>query len=164
MKYRGISSIVFLLITSCYMCGGSSDRTNPKESVPSEAQEEERVSGFSSDLVSIRVGGILAQVEMAKDPNKRERGLMFREHLPENQGMLFVYPNEQILSFWMRNTLIPLDIAFIDHRGIIVSIQHMQPLDDENYHVSPKPVQYALEMNLGWFERNQVQVGDRVDF
>jgi uncharacterized membrane protein (UPF0127 family) len=164
MKYRGIFSIVILLITSCYMCGGSSDRTNPKQSVPSEAQEEERVSGLSSDLVSIRVGGISAQVETAKDPNKRERGLMFREHLPENQGMLFVFPNEQILSFWMRNTLIPLDIAFIDHGGIIVSVQHMQPLDDENYHVSPKPVQYALEMNLGWFARNRVRVGDRVDF
>ncbi len=164
MKYRGIFSIVFLLITSCYTCGGSSDRTDPKESVPSEVEEEERVSVFSSDLVSIRVGGISAQVEMAKDPKKRERGLMFREHLPEDQGMLFVYPNEQMLSFWMRNTLIPLDIAFIDRGGIIVSIQHMQPLDDENYHVSPKPVQYALEMNLGWFARNRVQVGDRVDF
>ena len=164
MKYRGIFSIVFLLITSCYMCGGSSDRTNPKKSVSSETQEEEKVSAYSPDLVSIRVGGVLVQVEMAKDPKKRERGLMFREHLPENQGMLFIYPNEHILSFWMRNTLIPLDIAFIDHRGIIVSIQHMQPLDDENYYASPKPVQYALEMNLGWFARNRVQVGDRVDF
>jgi uncharacterized membrane protein (UPF0127 family) len=89
---------------------------------------------------------------------------MFRENLPENQGMLFVYPYPLVLSFWMRNTLIPLDIAFIDHKGIIISIQQMQPFDDEKLYVSPLPVKYALEMNQGWFERNKVRVGDRVDF
>ena len=88
---------------------------------------------------------------------------MNRDSLPEDHGMLFVYPEEQILSFWMRNTRIPLDIAFIDRNGFILEIQQMQPHDDKS-HASKQPAMYALEVRLGWFEDHEVEPGDRVEF
>jgi uncharacterized membrane protein (UPF0127 family) len=76
--------------------------------------------------------------------------------------MLFVYDHEQVLSFWMKDTLIPLSIAYIDVEGRIVDIQDMQPLD-ETSHPSAKPAQYALEVNQGFFEGRGVMVGDMVE-
>jgi uncharacterized membrane protein (UPF0127 family) len=81
---------------------------------------------------------------------------------PENQGMLFVFQKKQPLSFWMRNTKIPLDIAFLADDGTIFQIEPMQPLD-EGHHVSREPARFALEVNQGWFSRHQIRVGDRVE-
>ncbi|MYE35740.1 MAG: DUF192 domain-containing protein [Gemmatimonadales bacterium] len=115
------------------------------------------------ELVPLRVGGIAIQVEIADDADERQRGLMFRESLAENQGMLFVYPEQRILGFWMRNTLIPLDIAYIDREGRIVDIQQMEPQTTET-HDSAAPAMYALEMNQGWFEANGIRIGDLIEF
>lgn len=76
--------------------------------------------------------------------------------------MLFVYPRPHRLSFWMQNTLIPLDIAFIDGSGFIIAVESMSPLD-EDATVAPAPVPYALEMNAGWFEAHDLGPGDRVE-
>jgi uncharacterized membrane protein (UPF0127 family) len=111
----------------------------------------------------IRVGGSTVTVEIADDPDLRSRGLMNRDSLPEDTGMLFVYPEEQILSFWMRNTRIPLDIAFIDRNGFILEIQQMEPHDDAS-HASTQPAMYALELRKGWFEDHAVEPGERVEF
>ncbi|NUM67369.1 DUF192 domain-containing protein [candidate division KSB1 bacterium] len=92
------------------------------------------------------------------------RGLMFREQLPEDQGMLFVFEMSRIQSFWMRNTFIPLDIAFIASDGKIVDIQHMAPLDESKSYISAAPALYVLEVNAGWFERHGVKVGAMVRF
>ena len=89
---------------------------------------------------------------------------MFRETLPEDQGMLFVFPYERVLSFWMRNTYIPLDIAFINSAGEIIDIQRMEPIDESKHYVSNAPALYALEVNGGWFERHQIEVGATVTF
>ena len=115
------------------------------------------------ELVPLRVGGIEIQVEIADDADERQRGLMYRESLEENQGMLFVYPEQRILGFWMRNTLIPLDIAYIDREGRIVDIQQMEPQTTET-HDSAAPAMYALEMNQGWFEANGIRIGDLIEF
>lgn len=109
------------------------------------------------------VGGVKVTAEIADTPALRERGLMGRASLPENHGMLFVYPEERELSFWMRNTPLALDIAFIDRGGTIINIETMQPNDDENT-VSNRPAMYALEMEAGWFEANGVEPGARVGF
>lgn len=114
-------------------------------------------------VVTVSVGGVPISVEIADTPALRERGLMQRDSLPDDAGMLFVYADEQVRSFWMRNTKIPLDIAFIDRNGSIVSIEQMQPQTDANT-VSSSPAMYALEMNQGWFEANGVGVGDRLEF
>lgn len=115
------------------------------------------------ELVPLRVGGIEIQVEIADDADERQRGLMYRESLAEDQGMLFVYPEQRILGFWMRNTLIPLDIAYIDREGRIVDIQQMEPQTTET-HDSAAPAMYALEMNQGWFEANGIRIGDLIEF
>ncbi len=104
------------------------------------------------------------EVEIADTDAERQTGLMGRNVLPENAGMLFVFEGEQTLSFWMRDTLIPLSIAYIDAEGRIVDIQDMQPLDDVPPHyVSAQPAQYALEVNQGFFEERGVMVGDTVE-
>lgn len=113
--------------------------------------------------VRIRVAGIPVTVEVADEPGERERGLMGKDSLPEDTGMLFVYGEESTRSFWMRNTRIPLSIAFLDQRGRVVDIQRMEPESDSLY-TSRRPAMYALEMPRGWFRERGVAVGDRVEF
>lgn len=112
---------------------------------------------------NLKVGGVAVTAEIADTPALRERGLMDRDSLPENHGMLFVYADEQIRSFWMRNTPLALDIAFVDRNGSIVNVETMEPNSDESW-LSVSPAMYALEMSAGWFERNAVGVGARVEF
>lgn len=111
----------------------------------------------------LQVGGVTVTAEIADTPALRERGLMDRDSLPENHGMLFVYPDERELSFWMRNTPLSLDIAFIDRGGVITNIETMQANDDENT-FSNRPAMFALEMEAGWFEANGVEPGARIGF
>lgn len=117
------------------------------------------------DVYAYRGDGTRARVvaEIADGPKERQRGLMGREALGANRGMLFVFPEERRLSFWMRDTSIPLSVAFATDRGRIVSIQNMRPYDDDEPHyVSPEPAKYALEVNRGWFADRGVRVGDRI--
>ena len=102
------------------------------------------------------------QVEIADTPEERQTGLMGRSALAEEAGMLFAFDQEQILVFWMKDTLIPLSIAYIDAEGRIVDIQNMQPLD-ETSHPSAEPAQYALEVNHDFFEGRGIMVGDMVE-
>lgn len=102
------------------------------------------------------------RVEIADTPEERQTGLMGRTALAEDAGMLFVFDEEQPLSFWMRDTLIPLSIAYINAEGRIVDIQDMQPLD-ETPHPSAEPALYALEVNQGFFLERGVMVGDTVE-
>ena len=99
------------------------------------------------------------RVEVARSEGEKARGLMFRESLAKEEGMLFVYDREEILSFWMKNTRIPLSIAFIDKNGKILELQDMEPFSLRT-HVSARPAKYALEVNQGWFKKNGIEVGD----
>jgi hypothetical protein len=103
------------------------------------------------------------QVEVARTPGERAVGLMDRKHLGKEEGMFFIFEEEGYHSFWMKNTLIPLSIAFIDKEGRIVKITNMKPLTLDS-HPPPKPILYALEMNQGWFSKNGIKVGDVVRF
>jgi len=102
-------------------------------------------------------------VEVAKTPNERAKGLMGRKHLGQNDGMFFMFERERYHSFWMKDTLIPLSIAFIDKEGRIVGITDMKPLTLESHH-PPVPILYALEMKKGWFSANGINAGDIVRF
>ncbi|MEW6377190.1 MAG: DUF192 domain-containing protein [Thermodesulfobacteriota bacterium] len=102
-------------------------------------------------------------VEVAKTPEERSIGLMGRKHLGQNEGMLFIFETEDYHGFWMKNTLIPLSIAFIDKEGRIVRITDMKPLTLVS-HMPPKPILYALEMKKGWFSANGINVGDMIRF
>lgn len=116
------------------------------------------------DLVLVNARGerITLGVEIARTPEERNLGLMHRRYLPEASGMLFAFEYEQVLAFWMKNTHIPLSIAYIDRRGVIREIYDMKPLDDTLTYPSRNPAMYALEVNAGWFERNGITRGCRV--
>jgi uncharacterized membrane protein (UPF0127 family) len=100
-------------------------------------------------------------VEIARTDEERSKGLMFRKNLPDGEGMLFLFDRDQLLSFWMKNTLIPLSIAYIASDGIIVEIKDMLP-HDLNSVKSSRSVRYALEAPRGWFGRVNVKPGDIV--
>jgi uncharacterized protein len=101
-------------------------------------------------------------VELARTDAERQRGLMGRTYLDEGAGMLFVFPADTAGPFWMKDTLIPLSIAFIGADGVIVDIQDMQPLD-ETLHYPARPYRYALEVPQGWFARSGIRVGQPVE-
>jgi uncharacterized membrane protein (UPF0127 family) len=103
------------------------------------------------------------RVEVANTPEERGRGLMGRKELGDSEGMLFIFETEDYHSFWMKNTLLPLSIAFVDKEGRILRITDMKPLTLES-HAPPKPVLYALEMKQGWFSANGIKVGDVIRF
>ncbi len=109
----------------------------------------------------LAVGSAEVLAEIARTPGERELGLMFRKDLPDGRGMLFVFESDERLSFWMKNTLVPLSIAYIASDGTIREILDMEPLS-----LAPVPsqhsVRYALEVPRGWFGRAGVRAGDRV--
>ena len=111
----------------------------------------------------LTINGKNVKVELAESEEERAQGLKYRNSLPADTGMLFIYPDEMSLSFWMKDTQLPLSIAFIKSNGSILDIKDMQPfsLDIIN---SSAPVQYALEMTQGWFQQNQIKVSDVVIF
>ncbi len=121
-------------------------------------------AGCGSDDARVRltVGGERFEVELATTPEQRRQGLMFREQLGEREGMLFVFDEEQTVSFWMRDTPLPLSIAFIDARGVIVHVADMVPYSEAPV-PSRYPVRYALEVNKGALERAGIEVGDLVE-
>ena len=101
-------------------------------------------------------------VRMAYSPSEQARGLMNTSSLPENEGMLFCYPSEQQLSFWMKSTSIPLSIAFFNKNKEIIEIKHLKPYDESGV-TSNNPAKWALEVNKGWFEKNNIKIGDKFD-
>jgi uncharacterized membrane protein (UPF0127 family) len=112
---------------------------------------------------TISLKGHPLAVELATTPKARACGLSNRVKLPENHGMLFIYPTPGPRTFWMKDTHIPLSIAFFDDSGLITSIQHMTPMQTDERYRSLQPVRYALEVNQGWFAEHGIGVGDHVE-
>lgn len=110
----------------------------------------------------LTVKGGKLKVRVATTPREHARGLMYDEYMAPDEGMLFEYPSERGLSFWMKNTKIPLSIAFINSKGIIQEIRDMQPFGLDSIR-SAKPAQWALEVNRGWFDKHGVEVGDKIN-
>lgn len=98
------------------------------------------------------------EAEVAATPADRAQGLMNRQSLAPNQGMIFVFPVSATHCFWMRNTLLPLSIAFLDEKGAIINIDEMAP-QTENNHCPARPARFALEMNAGWFKAKGLKAG-----
>ena len=104
----------------------------------------------------------IIRAEVADSDETRRNGLMFRRELPGNDGMLFVFEQPDVQCFWMRNTILPLSIAFIADDGTIVNIEDMAP-QTEAPHCAKKPVRYALEMAQGWFAQHGIDAGKKLD-
>ncbi len=144
MKYLKKTLLILFLFLSLFSC-------------------KKKSNSFSSESPFVIISGVKFEIEIADTQETRARGLMFRESLPEKNGMLFVYDKKQTLNFWMKNTQIPLSIAFIDEQGFITDILDMQPFD-ESSHRSSCDVKYALELNQGEFQKHKISVGDKVFF
>ena len=111
--------------------------------------------------LTLKLGIHLIQAEVANTAAARSQGLMHRKSLKGNHGMLFVFENSDRHCMWMKNTLIPLSVAFINEQGEIVNIEDMLP-QTESPHCASQPAKFALEMNQGWFQSKGMQVGFRI--
>lgn len=116
---------------------------------------------------ALELGESLLEVEIANTQEERARGLMFRENLPEGSGMLFVFEKPGVLSFWMKNTLIPLSVAFFDEDQKLLNIEDMYPFQNEALPHAAKSVasaRYALEVPQGWFSKQKIAPGMKFSF
>lgn len=116
------------------------------------------------DLAKIKLAGQTIKVRIADTDERRQYGLMFEKNLPENEGMLFVFPNPQMLGFWMKNTLIPLSIGYFDREAKLIESMEMPVLESEIVSYIPsyrssKPALCALEMSKGWYKKHNVNKG-----
>lgn len=112
--------------------------------------------------IALAIKGHRLLAEVAATDAQRAQGLMHRRMLPENRGMLFVFPDAALHGMWMMNTYIPLSVAFLDERGVIINIEDMQP-HTQTSHSAARPASYALEANLGWYRKRGIRPGDKVD-
>ncbi len=117
-------------------------------------------SVISDEKISIE--SLFSKIEVVSNSQERKLGLMYRENLPYDNAMFFIWEYKKRQCMWMRNTYIPLNVAYLDSSGKILEIYDMVPLSDESV-CSKKRVRYALEVNLNWFEDNNILVGDVLD-
>jgi uncharacterized membrane protein (UPF0127 family) len=113
-------------------------------------------------ITSLSAGMYVIKAEVAATDAQREYGLMYREKLRQNEGMVFLFGAPAGVCMWMKNTLLPLSVAFIDTAGKIVNIEDMKP-QTTNSHCAKKPIAYALEMNAGWFKQKNIRAGSVIE-
>lgn len=135
----------------------------------STTTEPETLESNQSDLTEIKIntssGKVIVYSELAQTNEERQQGLMNRTELEEDRGMLFIFPKEQMFTFWMKNTLIPLDIIFIDKEKTIINIaENTKTNQTSEVYSSKRKGLYVLEVNGGWCKRNGVKAGDNVEF
>ncbi len=110
-------------------------------------------------VMELTAGFHRIEAEVAATPQNRAQGLMHRKAMDSQRGMLFVFTHDAAHCMWMKNTLLPLSVAFMDASGRILNIAEMKPHSEEN-HCATKPARYALEMNVGWFAQRGLKAGD----
>jgi uncharacterized protein len=148
MKLRSFPSRCFVLFTACFALSGA----------------QVAFAQVNKDLpvVELKIKTHKLKVEVAATGETRTIGLMNRFSLAPDSGMLFVFPQSEQLGFWMRNTFIPLSIAYVDTKGVILNIVDMKP-HDESSHPSKGPAMFAIEMKQGWFKDKGIVAGDKVE-
>ncbi len=124
-------------------------------SAPAAAQQKLPVT-------TLTIGMHLVKAEMAVNDEERSVGLMFRREMGQNEGMVFRFPNPKQVCMWMKNTLLPLSVAFVDEDGKIINIEDMQP-ETEVAHCAKRSARYALEMNQGWFRKKNIKPGAAIE-
>ncbi len=155
--------ILIILLTLVAACG------EQKVKVPQNNSQAEEVYKFEKDgeLTFTSASGeyiTTIDIEIADTQEKRVRGLMYREHLGENQGMLFVFPQETYQAFWMKNTVIPLDMIFVNKNREIINIaKNTTPFSEQTY-PSEKPAIYVIEVNAGFTDKYGIKPGDKISW
>jgi hypothetical protein len=152
-----VAVLALVLLTGC--SGTATGGAPPPPSAPTAAPTSTPVPA-AANTIPLYIGEHVLQVELATTPEERAQGLMFREDLPSNGGMLFVFPSSLPRAFWMQNTPLPLSIAFLDEEGRILNIAQMEPLDPGPRYHSAGPARYALEVHQGWFAARGIEAGD----
>lgn len=147
-----------LLAVPLLGCNGSG---GDAQSVP-EASEAVMPAGPGRDLAWVIFGADTVVAEIARTPDERGRGLSNRDHLAAGSGMIFVFDDEEVRSFWMQDTFIPLDIAYLDANARIIDIQQMEP-ETTRMHTSSGPAMFALEVPQGWFAEMEIAVGAQAE-
>jgi uncharacterized protein len=168
--------LILLMLFPFFSCRYWDQNLIDKKTEVSEKSDSRQSQGFPGEREFIKEGELVflgkndgmeikkIEVEIADDPYKWGRGLMYRHSMPEAAGMLFVFPMPQLLSFWMRNTYIPLDIIFVDGSMRIVTIyKDTQPLSQKQL-FSNVAVKYAVEVNAGFCGRYGIKKGDYIRF
>jgi len=160
-----------LLVVGLLACGsrggtdagadGTSDEGSDEAPAQVAAMPDEEARP-PADRAWVILGGDTVVVEVARSPDERAQGLMYREEVPDGTGMLFVFPDTGIRSFWMSNTYVALDIAYMDAGFAIVDIQQMEP-QTTTPHESAVPAMFALEVRQGWFAERGIRTGDRAE-
>ena len=117
----------------------------------------------NNSKTTIKINDVTLKASVVHSPKEKAQGLMNISNLPKDEGMLFCYPRERILSFWMKSTNIPLSIAFINKKKEITQIEDLKPRDESSVE-SEQPSKWALETNRSWFSDNNIDIGDRLDF
>lgn len=139
---------VFALLSAC---GGS------------DAAKTAAAPKTVEDRFAIKIGDRTVQMQIAALPAEQQKGLMFRTTMGEDEGMLFVFTTGQQQGFWMRNTILPLDIGYIEPSGELREVYPMYPHDERPVTSRSRNIQFCLEMNQGWFARNGVKPGATLD-
>ncbi len=158
----------WILMFLVLLTGCSATKEKPdvqQTAIPNKRTSELRQFPLSSlNKVTIQVEGHQLSVYVADDPAKQQEGLMFlqEDELTENDGMIFVFPTEDFRGFWMKNTLINLDIAYLDKNGTILNILTMRALDESTY-PSEGQAMYAVETKAGWFQKRKIKKGMRFE-
>ena len=117
----------------------------------------------SQTYFPIPIGGIELQLQLALYPAEQQKGLMHRESLDEDHGMLFLFDRPDKRGFWMRNTHIPLDIGYFDSNGLLLEVHKLFPFDETTVNSRSSEVLIAVETNRGWYAANNIQVGDCIE-
>jgi uncharacterized membrane protein (UPF0127 family) len=146
LRLRTSAICILLLLSTCAPTPRPSSLT-PRPELPT---------------TELRIKDARVFAEVVSKPEDRNLGLMFRRSLAPDSGMLFVFDTDDFQRFWMKNTLIPLSIAFVTRDSLITDILEMAPLDTTTPYLSSKAVRYAIEMNSGWFQTHGLKPGDTV--
>ncbi len=160
---KRISIFAAVAISFFLACQKEAEPIVQKAATPAKRPVLEREYRPTLPVRTIHIDSFAVAVEVADEPEERGRGLMFRTYLPDSAGMLFIFDEEKPHPFWMKNTLIPLAIAFVGADSIITDIEWMKP-GDLSPHAPSKPILYAIELNRGWFTARGIRPGAKVRF
>jgi uncharacterized protein len=168
--------LILLMLFPLFSCRYTDQNLTDKKTEVSEKSNFRQYRGFPGEREFVKEGELAflgkndgrkitkIDVEIADNPYEWERGLMYRHSMPEASGMLFIFPRPQLLSFWMRDTYIPLDLIFVDETMRIVTMhKNIQPLSEKRLS-SNVAVKYAVEVNAGFCGRYGIKKGDRIWF
>ena len=150
--------IIILTITFFFIKYNLIFEITPKEELENEAINNQEIN-------QVVINNKIIKIEIADDPEEWRRGLSYRENLCDNCGMLFVYPDKKVRSFWMKDMNFPIDIIWIDDNEIVKIDKDLKPEGKfpKNHYSSDNPVDYVLEVNANYTEKNNINVNDRVE-